>query len=195
MNILNFKSLMSISDYASIELVFLEAVRLKIIKIDDLPQIPNVVDRPVLVSLINEINNGKISDRVKKYSITVSAKNKMNVLFELEDRRKFIELTSKNLSKDFTYTYCRATKIWIEDEFVNHIKESEKIYLYANFDSFDLKIGTDLKEKMVLLKHCEMELVLAEYSKIHKWNLAISKINNTVSRLNHIISEYKGAKC
>ena len=48
---------------------------------------------------------------------------------------------------------------------------------------------------MVLLKQDEMELVIAEHSKIQKWNLAISKINNTVSRLNYIISEFKGVKC
>ena len=186
---------MSIPDLASIDKILMEAVRLKIIKIADIPTIPNETDKPVPIPFISEINNGEISDRVKKYSITTSAKKRINDLFELEGRRTFIELPSKCLSNDFTYTYCRSTKIWIEDGFVKQIKEAEKVFLYVDFDSFDLKIGTDLKDKMVLLKQDEMELVIAEHSKIQKWNLAISKINNTVSRLNYIISEFKGVKC
>jgi hypothetical protein len=186
---------MTIPDLTSIDIVLREALRLNIIKIIDIPSIPNELDKPILAPIILEINNGGNSDRVKKYTITTSAKKKINELFELDGRRTFIKLPSKSLANDFTYTYCRSTKIWIEDGFASQINESENIYLYADFDSFDLKIGTDLKNKMVILKQEEMELVEAEHSKILKWNIKISKLNNFVSRLKYYISEFEGAKC
>ena len=189
MYIFNFFIQNYFEDVGEIEQIFRQSIKLKIIKEKDLPYIPNKEEYPHPSLLYTDINSGKFANRIASYSITASSKKKCDSLYLLADQDKFIEISSKDIDKNGNYTFCRAAKLQFSDEVKTCLADLGQIYIYAMFDSFDLKIGTDLRIKSVVLTPLEMNQIRLEKEQIEQWNEAVFKVKNTFTRLKYRISE------
>ena len=189
MYIFNFFIQRFFEDVGEIEQTFRQSIKLKLIKEEDLPYIPNKDECPHHSLLYTDINSGKFANRIASYSITESSKKKCDSLYPLADQDKFIEISSKDIDKKGNYTFCRAAKLQFSEEVKTCLTDFGQIYIYAMFDSFDLKIGTDLRIKSVVLTPLEMKQIKLEKEKIKQWNEAIFNVKNTFTRLKYRISE------
>lgn len=169
--------------------VFRKAIELSIVEETDLPKIPNREYAPPPSKLLNSISQGDFSSRTASFTITNYAKRRLNSLMTFDDQGKFIELLPDSLNPDQTFTFCRSAKIEFNSDVLQFLKKFGKFHFYSFFDFFDLKIGTDLAKKIVVLNPEEYVLFNNEYQAIKRWNYSITHINNTVSRLKYRISE------
>lgn len=189
MNFFNIYIQNYFEDVSDIQLIFRQSIKLKIIKEEHLPTVPSKDERPLPSPLIEDINSGKLANRISSYSITTNSKKRCDSIYSISDREKFIEVSCKNIDKKGVYTFCRAAKIQFSDEVHNYLKEFGKVYLFAIFDSFDLKVGTDLRIKSIVLTPLEMEQITKEQQQIKHWNESIFNVKNTYTRLKYRISE------
>lgn len=182
----NLKYLDSID---GIKEVFKKAIELSIVEETDLPKIPNRENAPPPSKLLNSISQGDFSSRTASFTITNYAKRRIDSLMTFDDQGKFIEIVPECLNLDKTFTFCRSAKIKFNSDVMQFLKKFGKFHFYSFFDFFDLKIGTDLATKIVVLNPEEYGLFNNEYQAIERWNYSITHVNNTVSRLKYRISE------
>lgn len=194
MNLLNFDELMRIDNYSAINSTFQKALELRLASIDEIPCLPDMNSRPIRNALIDEINNGSFLDRVKSFSLTNAAKKNINFIAELKECKKFILLNASSLCRDGSFTSCRMAKFWFEQE-INQAIRNNSVYFYVAFDTFDIKIGTDLRKKILVLLPDEVDMIQNEYAKIREWNKKITVVNNVVTRLNYKIMQCGELKC
>ena len=193
MNFFNIYNHNYFEDVSDIQLIFRQSVQLRLIKEEDLPSIPSKDERPLPSPLSVEINAGKLANRIANYSITTSSKRRCDSLYSIADREKFIQVSNKNIDRKGIFTFCRVAKIQFSDEVISYLQEFSKIYIYAIFDSFDLKVGTDLKIKSLVLTPLEFDQITEEHKQIMQWNEAMFKVKNTYTRLKYRISEIECA--
>lgn len=195
MSIIKLDELLSLRGVAHIKEIFLKARNLNVANVSQIPPIPDEANKPKKFPMINSINAGDFSSRIALYTPTKSSLKCSNSLFQLKGRETFIQILSSDLKKDNSYTICRSANIVFSSEVVEILNNFGKIFLYFNFDSFDLKVGTDLKFKMVTLTPSELEAVRKESEQICEWNSQIIKVNNAVARLSYLINESEVCKC
>lgn len=189
MEIFSSTNLKYLDSIDGINEVFRKAIELNIVEEIDLPKIPNRENEPPPSKLINSISQGDFSSRTASFTITNYAKRRLDSLMTFEDQAKFIDIVPECLNPDKTFTFCRSAKIEFNSDVMQFLKKFGKFHFYSLFDFFDLKIGTDLATKIVVLNPEEYVLFNNEYEAIKRWNYSITHINNTVSRLKYRISE------
>lgn len=193
MNFFNIYTHNYFEDVSDIQLIFRQSVQLGLIKKEDLPSIPSKDEKPLPSPLSVEINTGKLANRIASYSITTSSKRRCDSLYSIADREKFIEVSNKNIDRKGLFTFCRVVKIQFSDEVISYLQKFTKIFIYAIFDSFDLKVGTDLRIKSLVLTPLEYDQITEEHKQIMQWNEAMFKVKNTYTRLKYRISEIECA--
>ncbi|EOZ8645478.1 hypothetical protein ACQWTT_001229 [Acinetobacter baumannii] len=191
MSLFTIEKLSYFDDMESVIEIYKKAVDLKLIYEKDLPIIPQSKAEPLTSQLLISINSGYYKFRTQKYSFTAFAKRNINTLFTMEDNKKFIQITSQSLNKDKSFTFCRSAKFYFNDDVFEFLKKYENVYFYSDFDSFDLKVGSDLRNKIIILNPEEHEDLNFYFQKIKQWNHQITKVNNAVSRLKYLINEYQ----
>jgi len=176
-------------DVSQIEKIFQSALSFKIIHCSELPNIPLAQALPLPSPLLESIKLGNLKNRVKSFAITQYFQKRRDSLFVFDLSGKFTEVSKKCLSKDGTFKYCRSATLSFNNEVENILETYGKFYLYSNFDSFDLKIGTDIREKIIILSPLEYETLQKDISDIQNWNRQILSVRNESARLKYRLSE------
>ena len=185
----NIQTYAYFEDVSQIEKIFQSALSLKILHCSELPSIPLAQSIPPPSPLLENIKLGNLNNRVKSFAITPYFQKRRDILFVFDLSGKFTEVSKKSLSKDGTFKYCRSAILSFNNEVENILEAYGKFYLYSNFDSFDLKIGTDIREKIIILSPLEYEALQKDIAVIQNWNNQILNVRNESSRLKYRLSE------
>lgn len=176
-------------DEKQIETIFQAAISYKIVNSSELPSIPLAQSIPPPSPLIESIKLGNFSNRIESFSITQYFHKRRDSFFVFELSKKFIEINRVNLNKDATFKYCRSATLRFSDEVMSFLDTFGKFYLYSDFDSFDLKVGTDIREKIIVLNPIEYEIFQHDLLKIQNWNQRILSVQSESVRLKYRLSE------
>lgn len=172
-----------------IEDIFESGIRLKLIDHNEIPSVPSKRSKPVSSTLIKHIKSEFFTHRIKDYSTTVFFQKHRDTFYFFQNKENFIEINDTNLNKDGSFKYCRSVVLHFNEEVKLFFKKYGKVFLYTNFNSFDLKVGADIRFKILVLNPDEYEQLQNDISKIIKWNCQILKINNVSTYLKYRLSE------
>lgn len=174
---------------SQVENIFKTAISLNIVKSSELPSIPMAHTLPSPSPLIKSIGSGDLSNRLEKFDITSYFQKRRDSLFIFELSGKFIEITTKDLTKSGTFKYCRSAILSFSKEVKNILDTYGRFYMYSEFDSFDLKVGTDIRDKIIILTPDEYDVYHNEIANIQNWNKQILCVQSESARLKYRISE------
>lgn len=176
-------------DVDEIKSIFKSALSSSIVKSDELPLIPREITLPIPSPFLTKIKKGVFSHRIKSFSTTDYFEKRRDSLCFYDKEGEFTEIIESDLTKEETYIYCRSVIFTFSDEVKSIIKQHGKIFLWANFNSFDLKIGIDISKEIVILSPLEYKQLESEIAEISAWNRQILKINKIYARLKYRLSE------
>lgn len=174
---------------SQIEQIFKSAISHNVVKSYELPSIPFADSLPSPSPLIESIRSGEFSNRLEGFDLTPYFLKRRDSFFIFELTRKFVKITTNDLTKEGAFKYCRSVTLRFSNEVKEILHTFEKMYMYTDFDSFDLKVGTDIKEKMIILAPFEYDIIQKDIEIIKNWNQQILRVQSESARLKYRLSE------